>query len=218
MKLFMDTKVNYTIGLPIKNNNKEMFVVVINSLTKLYSDKLVFSNINYDFDDQRILLTGPNGVGKSTLLAIIAGLESFQEGLVKLHGQPIPQEGLQNFVAIASDKLIFPEFLSAQQVLSLTSKYRDCSNQQGLVARFSFETFLKTSVANLSSGNLKKLQLINAFIRNAHVLILDEPTAALEAKSHAALFELIDEFDGQVIVTSHEPTPFLAQNFVEYRL
>ncbi len=84
---------------------------------------------------------------------------------------------------------------------------------KSLVKRFGFNDFLHTKVINLSSGNLKKLQLINALMRKASVLLLDEPTAALEHKSVPVLLACIDEFQGQVILTSHEPEPFLQSGF-----
>ena len=68
------------------------------------------------------------------------------------------------------------------------------------------------------SGNLKKLQLINALMREVAVLLLDEPTAALEKNCHSVLMSWVDLFLGQVIVTSHEPDIFLNHGFHEQSL
>lgn len=185
----------------------------VNGVTKLYFDKVVFSNYIAQFDAERLLITGQNGLGKSTLFALLAGLEPFQSGEIMLAGKMMPTSKLQRKVALASDKIVFPAFLTAKQVLALTAQYQQCSDVAPLIEKFGFSNFVETKVGNLSSGNLKKLQLINALIRKVDVLLLDEPTAALEHKSHPILMEFIKQFTGQVIVTSHEPDPFINANF-----
>lgn len=188
-------------------------MIQVNGLTKLYFDKVVFSNYSAELNSKRLLITGPNGLGKSTLLAILAGLESFQSGEILLHEDSVNMQSLQKSIALASDKIVFPEFLTAKQILALTAKYQTCVDVNTLIRQFAFSDFVNTKVVNLSSGNLKKLQLINAMMRKTNVLLLDEPTAALEHKSLPVLMEYIAQFEGQVIVTSHEPEPFIKANF-----
>jgi len=185
----------------------------VNGVTKLYFDKVVFSNYTAQLDAERLLITGPNGLGKSTLFSLLAGLEPFQSGEIKLAGNMMPTSKLQRKVALASDKIVFPAFLTAKQVLALTSQYQQCSDVTPLIEKFGFKDFVETKVVNLSSGNLKKLQLINALMREVDVLLLDEPTAALEHKSQPILMDFIKQFTGQVIVTSHEPEPFINADF-----
>ena len=86
------------------------------------------------------------------------------------------------------------------------------------VERLNFTDHINTVVANLSSGNLKKLQLINALMRKVDVMLLDEPSAALEKKAMPELLKLVAEFNGQVIITSHEPMAFLTCGFTEQAL
>lgn len=182
-------------------------------LLKSYSQNVLFNRYSEQFESPRLCLAAPNGFGKSTLLAILAGLEPFQSGEVRVNAQRCLPEQLQNQVALASDKLLFPEFLSAQELLNLTEKYCQTHPVQPLVVALAFTPFLSTKVADLSSGNLKKLQLINAFMRDVSVLLLDEPTAALEQKSIPVLLELIANFKGQIILTSHEPQVFIQAGF-----
>ena len=182
-------------------------------LFKSYSQNVLFNRYSEQFESPRLCLAAPNGFGKSTLLDILAGLEPLQSGEVRVNAKRCSPEQLQKQVALASDKLLFPEFLSAQELLSLTEKYCQTHPVQPLVDALVFAPFLSTKVADLSSGNLKKLQLINAFMRDVSVLLLDEPTAALEQKSIPVLLELIANFKGQIILTSHEPQVFIQAGF-----
>ena len=188
-----------------------MFQLV--NLSKYYSQNRLFNQYCAQFTLPRVCLSAPNGFGKSTLLAILAGLEPYQSGEVHFNGAACSPKALQSRVALASDKLVFPEFLTAKELLNLTARYCQTTSAEPFIEAFAFAPFLNTRVADLSSGNLKKLQLINAFMRQSDALLLDEPTAALEQKSIPVLLSLITKVQGQIILTSHEPRVFLDAGF-----
>ncbi|CCQ12314.1 ABC transporter, ATP-binding protein [Pseudoalteromonas luteoviolacea B = ATCC 29581] len=186
-------------------------MIIIRNLTKSFGRATVFSNFNLTLSEAKVCLQAPNGRGKSTLFAIISGLDPHYAGEVKLNELA---NNRHNFIALASDSLTFPDFLSAKQVLQLTQAKWLCDWPFELIDVFGFELFLETNVAALSSGNHKKLQLINAMMRKTDTLILDEPSAALDAGSVAALLSWIDSYQGQLIISSHEPDLFLEKGFI----
>lgn len=186
-------------------------MIEVRNLTKSFANKIVFQNYSSVFNANKLCVEAENGLGKTTLFTIIAGLDPHYSGDILLDGEKVTQ--LQNQVAIASDKIPFPTFLTAKQILTLTQSSWKCEWPEQLCEMLHFKQFLDTKVGELSSGNQKKLQLINAMMRHCHYLILDEPSAALDADSVKALLAWIEQYKGQLIISCHEPEPFVEIGF-----
>ena len=143
----------------------------------------------------------PNGQGKTTLLCILAGIIGADEGDIFLDGHPSTE--LQRYFALASDKINFPEFLTAKQILELHCQSWAVDHPEELIESFGFQDQLNTHYKNLSNGNKKKLQLIQAFSRKSQVTLLDEPAAGLDEQSREMLQAILKKHSGRVILTSH---------------
>ncbi|NOU50685.1 ATP-binding cassette domain-containing protein [Pseudoalteromonas sp. JBTF-M23] len=191
-------------------------MIEIKDLHKQFANKQVFHQYNNQFPHHKTCVMGENGLGKTTLFTLIAGLDPHFSGEILLSGQPV--NSLQKYVALASDKVAFPEFLTAQQILSMTSHAWQCELPLSFAQGLGFTPFLDTRVSDLSSGNNKKLQLLNAIMRNTEYLILDEPSAALDKHGIEVICQWLNEFQGHVLISSHEPEPFLQIGFVEQPL
>ena len=187
-------------------------MIEVTNLTKSFANKLVFQNYSARFLSERLCIEAENGLGKTTLFTIMAGLDPHYSGQILIDGKSV--NNLQSHIAIASDKIPFPSFLKARQVLSLTQSSWQCAWPDTLCEMLHFCEFLDTKVGELSSGNLKKLQLINAMMRNCHYLIFDEPSAALDADSVRALLNWIKTYSGQLLISCHEPEPFTDIGFL----
>ncbi|WMN60342.1 ATP-binding cassette domain-containing protein [Pseudoalteromonas xiamenensis] len=185
-------------------------MIEIQGLFKQYGKEPVFSNFNLTLSASKVCIQAPNGRGKSTLFRIIAGVEEGFSGQIKFK---VKRGDRRDNVALASDGLGFPPFLTAKQVLELTQFNWHCHWPLELIERFNFTAFLEHKVSTLSSGNQKKLQLINAMMRNTPILILDEPSAALDAQGLLSLLDWCREFKGQLVISSHEPSPFIDIGF-----
>ncbi|KZN32722.1 ABC transporter ATP-binding protein [Pseudoalteromonas luteoviolacea] len=181
-------------------------MISIKNLTKVFLRESVFNNYCADFQAQRVCIEAPNGLGKSTLFTLIAGIDRAFHGEILLDGKHYNEP--QSVVALASDAIVFPEFLTARQVLSMTMKSWECAMPEVLISMLQFSAFLDTRVSALSSGNLKKLQLINAMMRNTPYLILDEPSAALDSKSVERLVEYLGTTSNQTLMSCHDPDVF----------
>jgi ABC-type multidrug transport system ATPase subunit len=181
-------------------------MIEVTNLTKYFGDNCIFENYNCTFSSQKLCVEGKNGQGKTTLFTIIAGLDSFYTGHIRLNG--LQQTELQKSVSLASDKIVFPEFLTAQQILTMTETSWHCALPEQFIIDLCFDAFMHTPVKDLSSGNLKKLQIINAVMRNTPYLILDEPSAALDKQGLNVILEWLSAYSGQVLMSSHEPQPF----------
>ncbi|MCG7534756.1 ATP-binding cassette domain-containing protein [Pseudoalteromonas sp. OOF1S-7] len=187
-------------------------MIEVKHLTKVYLHDPIFSDYSATFAEQKLCIEAPNGLGKSTLFRIIAGLDDAFHGDVLFDGRL--QNVAQQVVALASDSIPYPEFLTARQLLQLTAKSWSCSWPELIINQLAFESFLDTRYGALSSGNQKKCQLINAMMRNTPYLLLDEPSAALDHASLEVLLAWLKQHPAQVIISCHEPQAFIDIGFV----
>lgn len=186
-------------------------MIIINGLTKRFGDLVLFEHYSRQFSGGKVCITADNGTGKTTLLSMIAGIDEPCQGEIVLQHTRAAKR--HHLVALASDCIPFPEFLSARDLLMLGVEAWQCQFPEHLIAGFHFSPFLDTTYADLSSGNKKKLQLINALMRQTPYLLLDEPTATLDHGAVQFLLDVLNQYPGEMIITSHEPEPFLAAGF-----
>lgn len=191
-------------------------MIQIKGLHKQFGHTILYENYNREFLAPKLCIEAPNGQGKTTLLMMLAGLETYQSGTLLFSGSEVTEPHKQ--VAIASDCIALPDFLTAKQVINLSSNTFGCRWPTAIVDGFHFNEFLNTRFDALSSGNQKKCQLILALMRDAPYLLLDEPSAALDQASIAYLLTLLDEYlvhkpQGQIIITCHEPAAFVKHGF-----
>lgn len=191
----------------------------VNNISKAYppqglqAPNWVLQNVSLDFANNRTCVVGANGSGKSTLLLIIAGLLNANKGHIAWQGEAQSKQSLKQLVALASDNILIPSFLIARQVISLTQETYKAAWPQSLISEFGFDAHIDKTVDSLSTGSLKKLQLICAFMREPRVLVLDEPNIALDNKSVQVLWQHMEAFPNMIIVASNEPSLYVQQAF-----
>lgn len=198
-----------------KSNLQGVLVITFKNITKSYGQNQhnVLNNFCADFKQNRICILGPNGSGKSTLLLCLSGLLPVDTGTIYLAGNRASLVKRKQMCALASDSIVIPEFLSANQVIELNQKTYATAWPEKLIDEFGIRPHLHKSIDTLSAGNLKKLQLITAFMRSCEFLLLDEPNIALDEKSVTALNKCMDEFLGTIVVASNEPRIFAQLGF-----
>ena len=174
-------------------------VVEARDVSKGY-DKPLFSRFNATvLRGQCIGVMGPNGAGKSTLLKILIGREKADEGAVKI-GHKVRvgyyDQGLEALPAATSVvRAVWPE-----DDLDWTE-----SEVRGLLGRFGLSGDLATQpVGKLSGGEKGKAALARLAATGANLLVMDEPTNHLDIWSCESLERSIREFEGTVLVVSHD--------------
>ena len=155
-------------------------------------------------------IKGANGSGKSTLLSILAGLLPFKGSItlnnqVSLRQQPSMYRKLLNY---APAEPIYPSFISGDELVSFTSRIKGGSPAQtrSVCEMLQIGRYTANPTGSYSSGMLKKLSLLTAFIGNPEWILLDEPFTTLDADAQKALYLLIRERRQQgvsFILTSH---------------
>ncbi len=164
-------------------------------------------------------LIGENGAGKSTLGKIISGVHEPDEGSMTFAGQPLvlrsPREALAHgIVAIAQDPSIVPGLTVAENVYLgseiATSGFvrrREMRRQfRELASRIGFNLSPDVRAGSLSVADRQKVEIMRAVSRNASIVVMDEPSAALSRDESASLHEIIRSLARQgsaVVLISH---------------
>lgn len=176
-------------------------VVQIEDLTHTYDNKILFLGTDLLIErGDRIAFLGPNGAGKSTLLRLITGMEEPTEGTVKLGEHNVIPGYFEQNQAEALD-------LTKTVMETIHDEVPDWTNEEvrTLLGKFLFsgDTVFK-QVGALSGGEKARLALAKMLLRPANLLILDEPTNHLDIPAKEMLEEAIQNYDGTVIVVSHD--------------
>jgi ATP-binding cassette, subfamily F, member 3 len=174
-------------------------VVEADGLSKSYDEKEVLRNLQFNVErGDRIAFVGKNGEGKSTLSRIIAGIESYQ-GTCRLgHNVSVGYYAQNQADTLKGDETVY-EVIDNAAVGEIRTRIRN------LLGAFLFggdAIYKKVSV--LSGGEKSRLALCRLLLQPSNLLILDEPTNHLDMRSKDVLKKALIEFDGTVILVSHD--------------
>ncbi len=132
-------------------------------------------------------IKGVNGSGKSTLLKSIAGILSFEgdillDDTISIKKQPVAYRKLVNF---AEAEPVFPEFLTGKEMIALfaQAKGAPAGQEQYYLDTMQMQAYVGQPVGTYSSGMLKKLSLVLAFIGHPKLILLDEPLITIDTAS-----------------------------------
>lgn len=159
---------------------------------------------------QVISLIGPNGSGKTTLLKCLLGLVIPDSGSILLRGQPVAGDwDYRRNIGYMPQIGRYPDNMRVGQVFDMIKEIRQGSFQRldvDLLRSFGVDQFAHKTMRTLSGGTRQKVSACLAFLFDADVLILDEPTAGLDPVSSEILKEkvLAEKEKGKLILlTSH---------------
>lgn len=170
------------------------------NLGKAYGEKRLFSDLSFQLQrGKRLGIMGPNGCGKTTLLRILLGDEEPTEGSVK-RGHLVQFGYLdQHLKLLDEDKPVIRAVWPQPDPELTEQRMRDLLGRFGLAGKI-----VDQPVRECSGGERSRAALARLVVEGANVLILDEPTNHLDLWACDALEEAINEFDGTVIVVSHD--------------
>ena len=179
-------------------------ILELHKVAKSYPDKLLIEQFSYVFKKgERVGIVGPNGCGKSTLLKLIMEQETPDMGKI-ITGETVV------FGHYTQDGMIDKNELKVIEVVQEIGEYITLTKGQKLTAsqlceRFLFDGHQQYSyVSTLSGGEKRRLFLLTILMKNPNFLILDEPTNDLDILTLQALEEFLEEFQGCLLVVSHD--------------
>jgi len=159
-------------------------------------------------------LLGPNGCGKSTVLKIVCKLLSLDAGQVRLMGTPLNElnDRARGLVGLCTQQCaLYPDLLPAENLHFFARLYglsdKDRTQRVAeLMRSFSLQDFAKTRVGQLSGGWQQRLHLAVSLVHRPQLLVLDEPTAAVDLAARMDLWRLIEGLRDRgttILLTSH---------------
>ncbi|MFC4721316.1 ABC-F family ATP-binding cassette domain-containing protein [Geojedonia litorea] len=175
------------------------YPVTVKDLSKSYDDKVVFKNANMSISrGEKVSFVGRNGEGKSTMIKAIMGEIDFQGHCQLGHNVKVGYFA-QNQAALLDEGLTI--FQTVDEVAE-----GDIRTQiKNILGRFMFKgDDIDKKVSVLSGGEKTRLAMVKLLLEPVNLLILDEPTNHLDLKSKDVLKEALLDFDGTLILVSHD--------------
>jgi ABC-type sugar transport system ATPase subunit len=195
--------------------------VRIRGLRKRYGDTLALDGLDLDARPGEIVgVAGPNGAGKSTMVKVLAGEIGWDEGEILVDGAPWSSEYGSNRVAVVhQEPQLFPNLTVAQNVLAghEGSGWRWPRSRQAhndLFAELGIdETVRDTPLGELGIAVQQRTEIVRALVRDARVMLFDEPNSALTPDESAEFFRLTRQLAGAghvILLISHRLTELAA--------
>lgn len=182
-------------------------MVELINVTKSFGSKKVLRNIDLKLEKGKVYgLFGPNGVGKTTLLKIMAGYNKKTSGEYLIDGQGFNYE-FKDSITFISDKEIFYGWMKVKDAVKYYADFFhdfDIEKCMKLLEIMKLEENEKINV--LSKGMKSRLKVALAISRNAKIYLLDEPLGGLDPVSRKLILDTIKTLmnkDGLLIITSH---------------
>ncbi len=190
-------------------------IVEINNLVKRYKDLVAVDHLNLEITEGEILgLLGPNGSGKTTTLNCLMALLSYDKGDIKVFEKPMTPESysLKRDIGIVLQNVAVFNTLTVQENIDFFCGLyiKDAKTRKEYVEdaiRFvELDDFRKFYPEKLSGGLLRRLNIACGIAHKPKLIILDEPTVAVDPQSRNKILEGIQELNRQgatIIYTSH---------------
>lgn len=188
--------------------------ISINGITKSFGEKKVLDNINLDVKKGEILgLLGPSGAGKTTLIKILTGQLSAENGKSVINGinsQKLSGDDYRNF-GIMMDNFGVYDRLSCFENLKIFARIYGIKNDKinETLESVGLSDAKKTPAQNLSKGMKSRLRLARVFMINPDILFLDEPTSGLDPATADEIQKMIQkekEKGKTIFLTTHTMT------------
>ena len=190
-------------------------MIHIENLVKRYGDLAALNHLSLDIHEGEIFgLLGPNGSGKTTAINCLLSLLKYDKGIIEVFGQPMAPDNYQakqQIGIVLQNVAVFDELTVYENIDYFCGLYvSDKKKRKELVddaVRFvGLEEYCKMYPKKLSGGLLRRLNIACGIAHKPRLIIMDEPTAAVDPQSRNKILEGIQKLNAQgstIIYTSH---------------
>ena len=178
-----------------------MNLLTMEHITKSYTDRILLDDVGFSINEnEKIGVIGINGMGKSTLLKVVAGLEECDAGKISMGNQvkicylpqtPVFEKGTSVLKAAVAGNI------DELNQWTIEADAKSMLNQLGF-------TDFDEKVEHMSGGQKKRIALVNALLTSADILVLDEPTNHLDNAMSEWLENYLIQFRGAILMVTHD--------------
>ena len=178
-----------------------MNLLTMEHITKSYTDRVLLDDVGFSINEnEKIGVIGINGMGKSTLLKVAAGIEPCDSGKIIMGGQvkicylpqtPVFQEGTTILKAAVEGNV------------DELNRWTIEADAKAMLNRLGFTDY-EERIGHMSGGQKKRVALVNALLTPADILVLDEPTNHLDNAMSEWLEEYLISFRGAILMVTHD--------------
>jgi len=171
-------------------------ILRLGAISKSFGKLCVLRDLSLRLPPGSTVLVGPNGVGKSTLLAIIAGVEPPDQGGIEIAGIDLRRHPARakRLLSYVPDRPCVYRFLTGAEFVDLVLRLkgiRDDTRLQEILERFALKEFQEKRFGEMSLGMQRKHMMACAFVGSPALILMDEPTNGLDASAREVLMDLI---------------------------
>jgi len=185
-------------------------MINISSLSFSRGSHQIYRDFSAHIDTgETVLLTGPNGTGKSTLIGLIGGLLQPQSGTIEIDGLNVAKlnsAAQAKLRSIAPQRRSFTLAFTVAEILQVLPKKLRVADPSQFVSKLGLQELLSKKVTELSIGQQERVSLALALSQEANYYLLDEPFSAQDIRSTEVILEIIQELKSNkkgVLVISH---------------
>ena len=180
-------------------------------LSKSYNGRTIIHRASLDLGPGAYALQGPNGIGKSTLLRLLAGAEPAEAGEIWIGGISLMQAPLmaRRHLSYAPDESPIYPFMTGRELLEFVARSKQVPVGPDILAladAFALDAHLDKRFSVMSLSTQKKFMLCAAWLGEPRALLLDEPSNALDISARALLARLIKDWSTRstLLFTTHD--------------
>lgn len=186
-------------------------MICLENITKRIKKNQVLDNISYTFEEGKVYgLYGINGSGKTMLLRAISGLIHMDSGKIMINGEVLGEKLSfpQNVGIVIENMQLLPE-CSAKRNLEMLSKIKKVADEEDIInalRRVGLDPNSDKKVKKFSLGMKQRLNIAQAIFEKQEIILLDEPTNALDEKGVKLIYNIIKEEKERgatIIISTH---------------
>lgn len=187
--------------------------ICLESVTLHRGQNRIFENFSLSWSEQKVGLIGNNGSGKSSLIRLLNGLITPENGSVRLFGYDAVAQrevlpSLVGFIFQNPDhQMIFPTV--AEELAFGCEQLGDSADlarqkSLDLLQKYGLEDWADRPVSELSEGQKQRVCILAVLIMEPRLLVLDEPFSALDLPTRSGLLDLLHSTDKHILMISHD--------------